>query len=138
MKDTLNARFRAPLKEHYRRRIIVWKDEEGEFADAAAELELENARILVMQKDHMFELRRQIEVDCAQENLLIYCPLSFSKPQDNWLLDVFLYSEEFRADYWSLLFQELNIADSPDVRTYARSVADFFGSKERREKLRAL
>lgn len=138
MKDTLNARFRAPLKEHYRRRIIVWKDEEGEFADAAAELKLENARILVMQRDHMFELRRQIEVDYVQENLLIYCPLSFAKPQDNWLLDVFLYSEEFRADYWSLLFQELSIADSPDARVYARSIADFFGSKERREKLCAL
>lgn len=138
MKDTLNARFRAPLKDYYKRRIIVWKDEEGEFAESIAEMQLDNARILTMQKDCMFELRRQIEVDYADENLLIYCPLAFEKPQDNWLLDVFLYSEEFRADYWSLLFAELNVENARPVREYARSVSAFFQSKERRVKLHGL
>ena len=109
MQDTLNARFRQPLPDYYARRIIVWRDEDGEFAETVNEIKLENARRLVMQPDHMFELRRQIEVDYAQENLLLYCPLRFDTPQENWLLDVFLYSEEFRADYWSLLFDELNI-----------------------------
>lgn len=125
MKDTLEKRFRAPLKDYYKRRIIVWKDEEGEFADTVAELSLNNARILIMRKDAMFELRRQIEVDYAEENLLIYCPMAFEKPQDNWLLDVFLYSEEFRADYWSLLFAELNIENTRPMRDYARSVSRF-------------
>jgi len=138
VKDTLNARFRAPLKDYYKRRIIVWKDEEGEFAESIAEMQLDNARILTMQKDCMFELRRQIEVDYADENLLIYCPMAFEKPQDNWLLDVFLYSEEFRADYWSLLFAELNIENARPVREYARSVSAFFQSKERRAKLHGL
>ncbi len=138
MKDTLNARFRAPLKDYYRRRIIVWQDETGEFAETVAEMQLDNARILIMQKNAMFELRRQIEVDYANENLLIYCPMTFEKPQDNWLLDVFLYSEEFRADYWSLVFEELNIENARPVREYAKSVAPFFASKERRARLRAL
>lgn len=138
MKDTLNARFRAPLKEDYRRRIIVWRDETGEFSEAVAEMQLENARILTMRENGMFEIRRQIEVDYADENLLIYCPLVFDKPQDNWLLDVFLYSEEFRADYWSLLFAELNIENSQPMREYAKTIAAFFSSKERRAKLRAL
>ena len=74
MKDTLNARFRAPLPDYYRRRIIVWKDETGEFADTVADLQLENARVLTMRPNAMFELRRQIEVDFADENLLLYCP----------------------------------------------------------------
>lgn len=138
MKDTLNARFRAPLKDYYRRRIIVWKDEEGEFADTVAEMTLDNARILTMQKDKMFELRRQIEVDFADENLLLYCPMRFETPQENWLLDVFLYSEEFRADYWSLLFDELHIANTRPVREYAKMVDGFFKSRERCAKLGAL
>ncbi len=138
MQDTLNARFRAPLKDYYRRRIIVWRDENGEFAETVQEMTLENARVLVMRQDHMFELRRQIEKDFADENILLYCPLRFEKPQDNWLLDVFLYSEEFRADYWSLLFQELNIENSRTVREYARTVSAFFASKERRNRLKAL
>lgn len=138
MKDTLNARFRAPLKDYYRRRIIVWKDEDSEFADAVAEMTLDNARILTMQKDRMFELRRQVEVDFADENLLIYCPMKFDKPQENWLLDVFLYSEEFRADYWSLLFDELHVENTRPVREYAKTVSAFFKSRERRARLSAL
>ena len=73
MRDTLNARFAEPLKEYYSRRIIVWKDEDGEFADEISQMTLDHARILIMQKDHLFEIRRQIEVDYANENLLIYC-----------------------------------------------------------------
>ena len=138
MKETLNARFRAPLKEFYRRRILVWRDEAGEFAETVKELQLDNARVLTMEKDGMFQLRRQIEVDYAEENLLIYCPLTFEKPQDNWLLDVFLYSEEFRADYWSLVFDEIGVENSRETREYARSVSAFFGSKERRQRLRGL
>lgn len=138
MQDTLNARFAAPLPDYYNRRIIVWMDEEGTFAETIEDMKLENARVLVMQRDHMFELRRQIETDYADDNLLLYCPMRFEKPEDNWLMDVFLYSEEFRADYWSLLFDELNIANSREVRDYARTVTGFFGSKERRAKLKAL
>ena len=138
MQDTLNVRFRQPLPDYYARRIIVWRDEDGEFAETVNEIKLENARLLVMQPDHMFELRRQIEVDYARENLLLYCPLRFDTPQENWLLDVFLYSEEFRADYWSLLFDELNIENTQAMREYAHTVNTFFASKERRMRLKAL
>ena len=138
MQDTLNARFAAPLPDYHKRRIIIWMDEEGAFAESVEDMKLNNARVLVMRQDHMFELRRQIEVDYADENLLLYCPMRFEKPEDNWLLDVFLYSEEFRADYWSLLFDELNIQNSREVRDYARTVTGFFASKERRAKLKAL
>jgi len=138
MQTALNARFRAPLSDYYARRIIVWRDEDGEFAETLNDIKLENTRLLVMQPDHMFELRRQIEVDYARENLLLYCPLRFDTPQENWLLDVFLYSEEFRADYWSLLFDELNIENTQAMREYAHTVSSFFASKERRMKLKAL
>ena len=77
-------------------------------------------------------------MDFADENLLLYCPMAFERPEDNWLLDVFLYSEEFRADYWSLLFAELNIENTRPVREYAKTVSAFFASKERRAKLRGL
>ena len=138
MLEILNAQFAAPMKDYYRRRIIVWRDEEGAFAETVEDMALENARVLVMRRDHMFELRRQIEVDYADENLLLYCPMRFDKPEDNWLEDVFLYSEEFRADYWSLVFDELNIENRRETRDYARTVTSFFASKERRAKLKAL
>ena len=66
MQDTLNARFAAPLPDYYNRRIIVWMDEEGTFAETIEDMKLDNARVLVMRRDHMFELRRQIERDEAK------------------------------------------------------------------------
>ena len=138
MEDILNARFRAPLPEYYARRIIIWLDEEAQFAGQIDALALENARVLAMREGHMFELRRQIELDYAGENLLIYCPLRFERPEDNYLLDVFLYAEEFRADYYSQLFDELHIENSRAMRDYARTIAPFFKSRERRARLAAL
>ena len=138
MQDLLNARFRAPMQDFYKRRILVWLDEEGGYRDTVAEMQLENAVILTMEENRMFELRRQIEVDYAEENILLYCPLKFEKPQDNWLLDVFLYSEVFQADYWSQLFDEEHIINSPEMREYAKKISKFFESKERKAKLRAL
>lgn len=138
MQELLNARFRAPLRDFYKRRILVWLDEEGGYRDTIAEMTLENAVILTMEQNKMFELRRQIEVDHAEENILLYCPLKFEKPQDNWLLDVFFYSEVFQADYWSQLFEELRITGNREMREYAKSLGKFFESKERKAKLRAL
>ena len=138
MQDLLNARFRAPLKDFYKRRILVWLDEEGGYRDTIAEMQLENAVILTMEENRMFELRRKIEVDHAEDNILLYCPLKFEKPQDNWLLDVFLYSEVFQADYWSQLFEELHIANGREMREYAKTISKFFESKERKAKLRSL
>ena len=138
MQEKLNALFRAPLKDYYTRRIVVWMDEDGEFSGTVGELRLENARVLVYERDRLFELRRQIEVDYAGENILLYCGERFARAQDNDLLDVFLYSEEFRADYWSLLFDELGIENTRPMRDYTRTVAKFFDSKERRGRLRQL
>ena len=138
MQELLNARFRAPLRDFYKRRILVWLDEEGGYRDTVAEMTLENAVILTMEENRMFEVRRQIEVDYAEENILLYCPLKFEKPQDNWLLDVFFYSEVFQADYWSQLFDELHIANTREMREYAKTISTFFASKERKAKLCSL
>ena len=138
VRQELLRRFAAPLPEYYARRIIVFKDEQGGFAADIEQMELPGVRILIMREDEWFTLRRQIESDYAGENILLYCPMSFARWQDNWLADVFKYSEEFRADYWSLLFEELHIADGVDTRRYARSVKRFFASKDRVAKLGAL
>lgn len=138
MRKALEERFERPLGLYETRRIIVWRDEEGAFAEDAAALELKNARVLIMERDNTFLIRRQVEEDYADENLLIYCPLAFEKPADNWLLDVFLYAEEFRADYWSLLLDDLGVSNTRALRDLVRSMAPFFKSRERRERLRAL
>ena len=103
----------------------MFEDDQGGFAADVEQMELPDVRILIMREDEWFTLRRQIESDYAQENILLYCPKTFARWQDNWLADVFKYSEIFRADYWSLLFEELHIADGVDMRRYARKVGRF-------------
>ena len=44
----LNKRFLAPLPEFYKRRIIVWYDEEREFEDQINDLELQNAKLVCL------------------------------------------------------------------------------------------
>ena len=138
VRQELLRRFAAPLPEYYTRRIVVFEDDQGGFAADVEQMELPGVRILVMREDEWFTLRRQIESDYAAEDILLYCPKTFAHWQDNWLADVFKYSEIFRADYWSLLFEELHIADGVDMRRYARKVGRFFASRDRVAKLGAL
>ena len=62
----------------------------------------------------------------------------YASPQDDWLRDIELYSEEFRADYYSILMGELNINPSPVMRRTVKLYATFFGNKDRVAKLRKI
>ena len=42
----LNQRFAAPLPEFYKRRIIFWYDEDGEFRERLDEIALNNAKFI--------------------------------------------------------------------------------------------
>jgi len=44
----LNTRFAQPRREFYNRRIIWWQDDDREFEDAIPELQLEGAKVLVL------------------------------------------------------------------------------------------
>ena len=94
----LNKRFTETLPEFYKRRIVIWYDEEGEFKDQIDELELLNAKVLCLNGTNNFVIKKTIAVDEPTQNFLIYNSMNYEKPDDNWLLDVELYSEEFRAD----------------------------------------
>ena len=43
-------------------------------------------------------LSKLLGVEDTTGNYVVYCPLSHEKPEDDWLLDIRLYSEEYRAD----------------------------------------
>lgn len=44
IKKELEQRFAEPLDEFYKRRIIFWNDEDGEFLDEVKSLTLSNAK----------------------------------------------------------------------------------------------
>ena len=62
---------------------------------------------------------------------------SYPDVRDNWLLDIELYSEEFRADLLSIRMQELGMSPTSQMRKAMKSYSKFFDNKERVARLSA-
>lgn len=73
----LNRKFAAPLPEFYKRRIVVWYDEDREFEDQIDGLALLNAKILRLTGSNNFYAKKLLAVDDPTSNYLVYCPLSY-------------------------------------------------------------
>lgn len=133
----LNRRFAAPLKDYYKRRIIFWYDEDREFEDKLDELTLDNATLIRLTGANAFAVKKQIHDD-SYSNFLVYMPFVHESLENDWLLDVQLYSEEFRADLISIWMDEMHIPSTPRMREMVKKYRKFFNSKERRAKIDAL
>ncbi|MBO6179948.1 MAG: BREX-1 system phosphatase PglZ type A [Selenomonadaceae bacterium] len=130
----LNRRFAEPLPEFYKRRIIVWHDEEREFVDKVDEIILDNAKIIVLTGTNYFSVKKLLGVDDTESNYLLYSPCFYETPEDNWLLDIELYSEDFRADSISMWVSEMGLEENPKIRSAIKAYKKFMNSKERRKK----
>ena len=135
--QTLQERFDAPLQENHKRRIIFWQDPEGEFSTLVDELCLEGVKILKLTGTNNFAAKLLLSETDTESHYLVYNPLSYSDMRENWLLDVELYSEEFRADLLSMRMQELHMPATPQLRKAMKSYTKFFENKERVTKLMA-
>lgn len=131
----LNQRFAAPLPEFYKRRIVFWYDEDGEFQDRLDEITLNNAKLLVLTGTNNFSVKKLLTVDDTTSNYLVYRPFGYERLEDNWLLDIELYSEEFRADLISIWMDELGIPAAPAMRKLMREYRKYFNAKVRRDKI---
>ena len=131
----LNRRFAAPLPEFYQRRIIFWYDEDKEFEDKLDEVVLENAKVIALTGSNSFSVKKLLTVDDLTTNYLVYSPCVYNRPDDNWLLDIELYSEEFRADLISIWMDEMGLASNPAMRKQVKNYRVYFNAKDRRLKI---
>jgi len=133
----LNRRFAQPLPEFYSRRIIFWYDEEREFEDKIEEMELSDAKIVKLTETNNFEVKKLLTVDDKNSNYCVYSPVTYPDEQ-NWLLPVQLYSEEFRADLISMWLEEMQIENTANIRKTVKDYRDFFKTKAHRTKVAGL
>lgn len=134
----LNRRFAAPLPEFYQRRIIFWYDEDREFEDKIEEVILDNAKVLVLTGNNTFAAKKLLASDDTTSNYLVYSPLRYEKLEDNWLINIELYSEEFRADLNSIWMDEMGLPSNATVRRMVKSYRKFFNSIDRRKSVAAM
>ena len=133
----LNRRFAAPLPEFYKRRIVFWYDEDQEFADKLDEITVNGAKVIALTGTNNFYVKKLLAVDDPTSNYLVYSPLSYESEEDNWLLDMEQYSEEFRADLVSMWMDEMGVPQTPALRRGFKQYRKFFNAQSRRNKVTA-
>ncbi|MCL2301625.1 MAG: BREX-1 system phosphatase PglZ type A [Firmicutes bacterium] len=143
LSETINSRllerFAVPLPEFHNRRIVFWHDEDGSFEDELNHLDLPGTQVIRLTGTNNFSVKKLLCADDLTGDYLIYDPLVYDKEgKDDWLLDIRLYSEEFRADLVSLQMEELLVEPSSAMRKTMKLYDRFMDSKERREKLRRI
>ena len=131
----LNQRFAQPLPEFYKRRIIFWCDEEREFEDKLDEIVLHDAKLIALTGTNYFAVKKLLGVEDTTCNYVVYCPLSYEKPEDDWLLGIRLYSEEYRADLISNWMDEMGLPQTAALRKQVKEYRKFFKAAVRREKI---
>lgn len=131
----LNRRFAAPLPEFYKRRIVVWIDEDQEFVDKLDDITLGGAKVVALTGTNNFYVKKLLAVDDPTSNYLVYRPFAYESDEDNWLLDVELYGEEFRADLVSMWMDEMGIPQTPALRRGFKQYRKFFNAQTRRNKV---
>ncbi len=136
---SLKERFSQPLKDCYERRIVFWFDPERQFESILPELDLPNVKLLHLRENDLFAAKRLLSETDTASDYLVYDTLVYADYADNWLRDIQLYSEEFRADLISILMDELNIPQTFQLRRAMKHYIKFFEkSKERKAKFVAL
>ena len=121
-------------------RLVFWHDANGEFADyVAGGLDDSLAEVQVLDVAATGGLSTKLRLECedSEGRYLVYSRGEPPPPEEDWLLDIRLYSAQFHADVASLWLQELGLG-SLSLREHLRARAIFMASQERRRKLARL
>lgn len=140
IKRSLAERFDAPFAdEFHKRRVVFWRDEGGEFADRVDDIDLVGVNIVKLTGSNNFTVKKLLTAEDLTGDYLVYDPLQYAEDgHDDWLLDIRLYNEEFRADLVSLQMEELHAEPSAAMRKTIKLYAKFLDSKERKAKLKRI
>lgn len=121
-------------------RLVFWHDAKGEFREYVAagfEGALASVRILDVAEQGALAAKLCLEREDPNGKYLVYTEGQLPPPDEDWLLDIRLYSVEFSADVANLWHQELGLA-SLSLREHLRERGAFMASQDRRRRLARL
>jgi uncharacterized protein (TIGR02687 family) len=111
-------------------RIVFWHDPDGEFSEMVPDLDLLDVSVLHLDKTPTLEAKVTVELEQPKTRFLIYETGDQPAPENDWLLDIRLYSDQFAADRSSMILKELGLHQQ-SLRNHISSRSKFFASKER-------
>jgi hypothetical protein len=91
-------------------RIVFWNDPEREFLESLPSIVLSDVTTLRLDEIGALETKIHLERENPVGKFLLYTPAEEPDYEEDWLLDIRLYSRSFRADRASILVQELGLA----------------------------
>ena len=136
--DALRERF-----DQDGHRLVFWHDPERAFEESLPELvqhlaqTLDGLSLLRLDDAPALELKVRLELDDPSGRYLLYAPFAPPAPEQDWLLDIRLYSGSFSADRASMLLADLGLT-TQSLRSHLAERARFFASRERLERLKKL
>lgn len=132
----LNIMFAKKPKAGQKRNVIFWYNGDGKFQDKLEELSLD-AKIIVFNGNNSFNIKYTLEKVDTDSNYLIYVPEFRPLPENNLLIDVYKYSQEFEADIATIYMRELEIKTAA-LFEVVRSYETFLGAKDRIKRFKEL
>lgn len=121
--------FNKDLELYQKRHIVFWYDSAWDFTEDIDNLNLPNVKIHKVD-DNFFYTKYLLEKEDPESNYLLYFNWEKPNSDNNWLLDVLLYSKEFSADKSSVILNEVGITDL-SMKPIIEKHRKFFESKKR-------
>jgi len=118
-------------------RIVFWNDPDREFFDAFPSIVIDGVTPVRLDEVGSLEVKIRLERKEPETKFLLYSPAEEPDFEDDWLLDIRLYSRSFRADRASMLLQDLGLVNE-HLRTHLADRRKFFDAKDRFQKLKGL
>jgi len=123
-------------------RIVFWHDPTHEFVgfmNRLLFLTFDHTTVQIIRLDEVgaLETKIRLERDDPQGRFLLYSLTEEPDDDDDWLLDIRLYSRNFRADRASIILDELGL-ENHYLREHLAERRKFCDNKDRLQKFKAL
>jgi uncharacterized protein (TIGR02687 family) len=119
-------------------RIVIWYDADREFTDVVDNLGLDSVTVIHLDKTPALAVKILLERTDPQGRYLLYMPFEEPRAEEDWLLDIRLYSGQFHADRASMLLAELGLERSQNLRAHLNNRLKFLNNKDRLARLSKL
>ena len=130
IRNFLKELFSKPLGDGKNRHIVFWYDENEDFIEDIDTFDLEDIKVIKLTENNSFWVKYHIEKEDTTSNILVYSNMKKPDPQEDWLYDIFSYSQEFSTDRATVIMRELKVLE-PSLKEVFETYNTFFKNKER-------
>ena len=131
-----DEQIKDKLRELFsKNRVVFWNDGNREFEEFVSALSMDGIEVLRPDKIGQLKTKVLIEMEKPEQNFIVYAPSQEPRHEDDWLLDIRLYSHQFHADRSSMIVEELGLQHH-FLWEHIGNRSKFFNSKERLERLK--